>query len=50
LTWATKNGAEALNISNEYGSFEAGKTPGIIQVNLLENGSITEKSVVHRIA
>jgi cytosine/adenosine deaminase-related metal-dependent hydrolase len=50
LTWATRNGAEALNISNEYGSFEPGKTPGIIQINLLDNGSITEKSVVHRIA
>ncbi len=29
LAWSTKNGAKALNIEKEYGSFEKGKTPGI---------------------
>ncbi|MEJ7626743.1 MAG: amidohydrolase family protein [Ferruginibacter sp.] len=32
LKWATMNGADALGISNRYGSFEKGKTPGIVLV------------------
>lgn len=35
LTWATTNGAAALNLSDRVGSFEKGKTPGV--VNLSEN-------------
>jgi cytosine/adenosine deaminase-related metal-dependent hydrolase len=34
LKWATINGAEALDLQSEIGSFENGKTPGI---NLIEN-------------
>ena len=34
LTWATINGARALQIENEFGSFEKGKKPGIV---LIEN-------------
>lgn len=30
LQWATLNGAEALQISDRYGSFEKGKQPGVI--------------------
>lgn len=30
LQWATLNGAEALQISHQYGSFEKGKKPGVI--------------------
>ena len=48
LTWATKNGAEALNIDNDYGGFEAGKTPGVIQISL-DNGEIDLNSAVRRI-
>jgi aminodeoxyfutalosine deaminase len=48
LTWGTKNGAAALNIDNDYGSFEAGKTPGLIQISL-NNGAINNDSVVRRI-
>lgn len=33
LQWATINGAKALGVSNQYGSFEKGKKPGIIQIN-----------------
>lgn len=29
LQWATSNGAQALGISDRFGSFEQGKTPGI---------------------
>lgn len=52
LQWATLNGAKALNIDHQYGSFEKGKTPGI---NLISNFDfdvmqVTESSVVKRIA
>lgn len=30
LQWATINGAQALQIDNMYGSFEKGKTPGVL--------------------
>jgi imidazolonepropionase-like amidohydrolase len=30
LQWATLNGAEALDRKNELGSFEKGKTPGVV--------------------
>lgn len=33
LRWATLNGAEALNMKNESGSFENGKRPGAVLVN-----------------
>jgi len=32
LSWATINGARALQISDRYGSFEKGKKPGVIQI------------------
>ncbi|WP_018630603.1 amidohydrolase family protein [Niabella aurantiaca] len=32
LSWATINGAKALQISDRYGSFEKGKKPGVIQI------------------
>jgi cytosine/adenosine deaminase-related metal-dependent hydrolase len=32
LQWATINGANALGISDRYGSFEKGKQPGIVQI------------------
>ena len=32
LTWATSNGAEALNIQESYGSFEKGKKPGVVLI------------------
>jgi cytosine/adenosine deaminase-related metal-dependent hydrolase len=30
LQWATLNGAKALNIQEQFGSFEKGKTPGVL--------------------
>ena len=33
LQWATLNGAEALDRKNELGSFEKGKTPGVVLLN-----------------
>jgi len=34
LKWATSNGARALKINNQYGSFEKGKQPGVILINI----------------
>lgn len=33
LTWATINGAEALSYEDRLGSFEVGKTPGILNIS-----------------
>lgn len=41
LQWATINGAKALQLENKLGSFEAGKTPGVIL--------ITDNEKIHRI-
>jgi len=38
LKWSTMNGAEALRIENRYGSFEKGKTPGIVNIDGGKNG------------
>lgn len=32
LQWATSNGAKALKIEDQYGSFEKGKRPGMVQI------------------
>lgn len=40
LRWATINGAEALRIDEQFGSFERGKQPGIINISGGQNGSL----------
>ena len=42
LRWATINGAEALNISASYGSFEKGKIPGIVHISNMGDNSFAE--------
>lgn len=44
LTWATSNGANALGISDSYGSFEKGKKPGVI---LIESDSPRHQLTFH---
>ena len=44
LQWATRNGAQALQLSDRLGSFETGKTPGIVLITGLENGQLTQHS------
>jgi cytosine/adenosine deaminase-related metal-dependent hydrolase len=46
LTWATINGAEALGIESEYGTFEQGKSPGIVLIDNVDTNKmmLTEKS------
>ena len=33
LQWATVNGAKALGIDHEFGSFEKGKKPGVVLID-----------------
>lgn len=40
LQWATLNGARALGCSDQFGSFEKGKKPGLVQWN---------KDIIHRL-
>lgn len=37
LHWATLNGAKALQMSHQIGSFEAGKQPGILHLSSVDN-------------
>lgn len=46
LQWATINGARALQMEKEIGSFEKGKTPGVILIENVESGKITRESKI----
>ncbi len=43
LQWATINGAKALQMEDELGSFELGKKPGILQITNLETVPIINR-------
>ncbi len=47
ITWATRNGAYALQMQDITGTIEIGKMPGIIQINGLDNAGV--KPAVKRI-
>ena len=51
LTWATKNGARALGYEDELGTFEVGKTPGILHLSTSSavNWEINENTEVNRL-
>jgi cytosine/adenosine deaminase-related metal-dependent hydrolase len=49
LQWATFNGARALQMDEQLGSFEKGKQPGIILIEKLENSHINQHSTVTRL-
>jgi cytosine/adenosine deaminase-related metal-dependent hydrolase len=49
LQWATINGAKALQMDDVLGSFEKGKTPGVLLIEQLQNNSITTSSTVTRL-
>jgi cytosine/adenosine deaminase-related metal-dependent hydrolase len=44
LQWATSNGAKALQLNDALGSFEKGKSPGVVLIEGLENGNICSRS------
>ena len=49
LQWATINGAVALQNSDELGSFEKGKQPGIVLIENVVGKKLTQHSVAKRI-
>ena len=50
LNWATINGAQALGWEQELGSLEIGKTPGLVLIENMENGKLTDRSTSKRLA
>lgn len=49
LQWATFNGAKALQLDSQFGSFGIGKKPGVIVIEQIENNQISEQSTVKRL-
>ncbi len=49
LQWPTINGAKALQMDKELGSFEKGKTPGAILIENTEDGKINDESKITRL-
>ncbi len=50
LIWATINGAKALNVESQFGSFEKGKKPGVNCINNLnKEGHLSIKSEVRKL-
>lgn len=49
LQWATLNGAKALQLDAQFGSFEKGKKPGVILINQIQHNQISEQSTVKRL-
>lgn len=48
LRWATLNGAEALGFDDTLGSFEVGKTPGVLLLKGLEENNLPEAGTTVR--
>ncbi len=44
LKWATLNGARALQMDDQLGSFEKGKKPGLVLISGLQNDQLTTSS------
>lgn len=49
LKWATLNGAEFLGINDQFGSFEVGKKPGILNIDISDNLEIASTTLVKRL-
>lgn len=49
LQWATRNGAQALQLQSELGSFEKGKQPGVLVIDQLQADRLTNASRVKRL-
>jgi cytosine/adenosine deaminase-related metal-dependent hydrolase len=49
LQWATLNGAKALQMDQQFGSFGIGKKPGVIVIDQIENNHISAHSIVKRL-
>jgi cytosine/adenosine deaminase-related metal-dependent hydrolase len=49
LQWATVNGAKALEMDQQIGSFEKGKKPGLVLIKGINGDSIAEEATASRI-
>ena len=49
LKWATLNGAKALQMEHQFGTFEKGKIPGVILIENVEGEKITAGSKIKRL-
>ena len=49
LSWATFNGAQALQLEDRLGDFTQGKKPGILLIDSIKEGEITLASTVKRL-
>lgn len=49
LTWATSNGAKALQMNDRFGSFEIGKKPGVLVIEGANDGTVVKHSRVKRL-
>ncbi|HUM51582.1 MAG TPA: amidohydrolase family protein [Chitinophagales bacterium] len=49
LKWATLNGAKALGFDADLGSIAIGKTPGLVLIENIENGKLTNESTSRKI-
>ncbi|MEO6187608.1 MAG: amidohydrolase family protein [Ginsengibacter sp.] len=49
LTWATLNGAKALQLDERFGGFEPGKQPGVVLIENVEDRKITAQSTSRKI-
>jgi len=49
LVWATSNGAKVLSFEPDLGDFVKGKKPGIVQIDNIRKGEITELSTSRRL-
>ncbi len=49
LGWATINGAKALKMHDQLGSFEKGKQPGVVLIENLDNGKLQTQTRVRRL-
>ena len=49
LQWATLNGAKALQLDHQLGSFEKGKQPGVVLISGVRDGKLAKESEAKRI-
>jgi aminodeoxyfutalosine deaminase len=49
LQWATSNGAKALQLQEQMGTFEKGKTPGVVLIENVTDGKISAESKSRRL-
>lgn len=49
LRWATYNGAKALQMEEQLGSFEKGKMPGVVLIEHLDNGNIHSETSARKL-